>query len=166
MRAATGAASLGVAAAIAAVLSTTTDRFGSGVELAGAGALALLVIALAGRAAGFVPGALVLLGASYALSLEADSGTIDGLAVLVAPALLLVSELAYWSLEGTSVPDERGLVARRLAGLGALVAISALATAMLLASSTIAASGVVLVGVGVLAATGALALCARLARRG
>lgn len=133
----------------------------------GGAAVAALAIGLAGRWASFVPAALVLLGGAYALTLEPGRGTVDGGALLVAPALLVAAELAYWSLEPTSIPPERGLTGARLAALGATVAASTLAAAILVGTSTIEVAGTAaLLAVGVLAATGALALTARLARRG
>jgi hypothetical protein len=76
-----------------------------------------------------VPAALVLLGGQYALVLSVEGATLDGRAAVVAAGLLVVAELAYWSLElRAEITDEPGSYARRLAVL-ALLSLGALALA-------------------------------------
>ncbi len=132
----------------------------------GVASVALLALGLAARWSSLVPTGLVLLGATYALSFGGRGGTVDGGAVLVAPALLLVAELAFWSLETTAITAERGLAARRLAVLGLLLAASTLAATLLLGTTAVDVPGrSALVAAGVAAAAAALALTAGLARR-
>jgi hypothetical protein len=76
-----------------------------------------------------VPAALVLLGGQYALVLSVDGAALDGRAAVVAAGLLVVAELAYWSLElRAEITDEPGSYTRRLAVL-ALLSLGALALA-------------------------------------
>jgi hypothetical protein len=87
----------------------------------------VLAIGLAVRRPIAVPLAVAALGAGYAATLRLDGGPLDGRAPVVAAALFLVAELAYWSLElRDAVADEAGAHLRRL-GLLAALALAALA---------------------------------------
>lgn len=152
-----------MAVTIVVYVSAASPRHAPAPELVGAGSVALLLIALLTRWPSFIPGGVALLAAAYALSL---GGGVDGAAVLVAPALLLVAELAYWSLEAVPIRVERSVLAGRFSALGIVAASTAVTGALLLSTTALAVAGrAVLVAAGVLAATGALALSAKLARR-
>ncbi|MDQ5822214.1 MAG: hypothetical protein M3540_12305, partial [Actinomycetota bacterium] len=90
---------------------------------------------------GLVPWAIVSLGGSYAVSLHGLTG-IDGRAPLVGALLVLVAELAYWSLERrTTVGDEAGLHRRRAVSIVALTCGVAALGAILLALTTVPLGG-------------------------
>ncbi|MGH3080724.1 MAG: hypothetical protein ACRDNH_06250 [Gaiellaceae bacterium] len=132
-----------------------------------AGAAVLAVAILVGRA-GLVAPALVLVAAGYAATLVArDARALDPAAPLVACALLLVAELAYWSVElASSGRAEPRVLLRRLAALVGLAA-----TALALAAGVLAATAMPFGGglawnlIGIIAAAGAIALIAELSRR-
>lgn len=143
------------------------DRYAPGAELLGGAALLALTAGLALRVTSLVPVGLALLGAAYALAVETRGGTVDGGALLVAPALLLAAELACRSLEPRGIRPERSLVAGDAAVLLALLGGSIVAAGLLLSTTALVVGGrAPLVAAGVAAATGALALTASLARRG
>jgi hypothetical protein len=126
---------------------------------------ALLAYALARAGArGIVPG-LVGVAASWSLSAWTRGAGAPGGTVLAAAGVFVAAELAYWSLEQASVPDEAELVARRAAGLalralGALVLVACVLAALGLRPG----GGLVLETVGVLAVVGLLAVVLVLAR--
>jgi hypothetical protein len=134
--------------------------------LVGTAGAAVLALALATARAGLVAPALVLVAGGYAAKLAVrDAGALDGAAPLVGCALLLVAELAYWSVELAGAGrQERPVLLRRLAALLGLAA-----AALVLGSAVLAAAALPLGGglawdvVGVAAAAAALALIARLA---
>jgi hypothetical protein len=134
-----------------------------------AGGLAVLVLAvgLILRTSTTVPAAIVLLGGEYALTLSVEDASLDARAAVVAAGLLVVAELAFWSLElRAEITDEPGSYARRLAVL-ALLALGALALAgILLAVVDLAGRGGLAIEiVGAVAAFGAFVLLWSLARR-
>lgn len=134
------------------------------VAIGGVGVL-LLATALAARLPQLVSWSVVLIGSAYAVALLVRSETIDGTAPLFAVGLLLVAELAYWSVE-TSVPTEPGILSRRIGRLALLALVSGGIAAVVLAASELAVEGgLLLEGLGVLAAGAALALVVALARR-
>ena len=113
-----------------------------------------------------VPAALVALGAGYAALLALEGGALDERAPLVAAALFVVAELAYWSLElRDAVADEPGAYARRLALLAAL-GLGALAVGAGLLAVVDAGGGIGIEVAGAVAAVAALAIVALAARRG
>lgn len=132
-----------------------------------AGATVLAMALLSGRA-GLVAPALILVAVGYAATLVArDVNALDPAAPLVACALLLVAELAYWSVElASSVRAEPRVLLGRLAALVGLAA-----TALALAAGVLAATAIPLGGglvwnlAGMTAAAGAIALIAELSRR-
>lgn len=135
------------------------------------GVAAVLVLALAlwrGWAAPVAWG-LALLAASYALalSLGPERATIDASAPVVAAALLVVGELAYWSLDLRDPGRWEGpLLARRLAVLGVLALVSlALGSLVVTFTSLGVRGGVALTMMGVAAAVATFAVLAGLARR-
>jgi hypothetical protein len=141
------------------------DRYSPGTELFGVAALLALAAGLALRLPALVPVAIALLGAGYALALVGHGDTVDDGVLLVAPALLLVAELGYRSLEPRGIRPERSLVAGDAGVLAALLGGSVVTAGAVLATTTLDVGGrSVLVGAGVVAAAGALTLTASLAR--
>jgi hypothetical protein len=135
------------------------------------GALAALVLAVAlwrGWPT-FVAWALALLATGYALalSLGPERATIDAAAPVVAATLLVVAELAYWSLELRDPGRWEGpLLARRLAVLAALALVSlALGSVVVVVTTVDLDGGLGLTFLGVAAAVATLAILAGLARR-
>jgi hypothetical protein len=112
-----------------------------------------------------VPVAVVLAGAQYGLMLLVRDGAIDAFTPAYSAGLLLLAELAYWSLE-PDVPGERGLAARR-AGLvaAATLAAAGIGAVVLSISELAAEGGLLLEAAGVVAATAVLVLVVLLARR-
>jgi hypothetical protein len=135
------------------------------------GALAVVVLAAALWRGWTTPvaWALALLASGYALSLSLgpDRVTIDAAAPVVAAALLVVAELAYWSLELRDPGRWEGpLLARRLAVLGTLALVSlALGSLVVVFTTLETGGGVGLTFLGVAAAVATLAILAGLARR-
>jgi hypothetical protein len=126
----------------------------------------VLVLALALGRAGLVAPALVLLAAGYAATLVArNASVLDAAAPLVGCGLLLVAELAYWSVELAGAGrEERPVLLRRLTAMLALAAAAlALGAAVLAATALPIGGGLAWNLVGVAAAAAALALIARLA---
>jgi len=138
-------------------------RWANGLAAAVAGAL--LAAGLALRQPVAVPAALLALGGGYATLLGLEGGALDERAPVVAAALFLVAELAYWSLElRDAVADEPGAYARRLALVAAL-GLGALAVGAGLLAVVDAGGGIGLEVVGAVAAVAALAIVALAARR-
>lgn len=106
-------------------------------------------------------------GASWSVSAWTRGSGAPGGTVLAAAAIFVAAELAYWSLEQASVPDEPELLARRAAGL-ALRAVGAVALVSfaLAALGLNAGGGLLLEAVGAAAAVALLALVLLLARAG
>ena len=163
-RASVGAALAAVAASAGltvwlALEPAGPSRYGAGA----AGGLAVLVLAtglLLGWAA-TIPSALLLLGGGYALFLAVEDVALDLRAAGVAATLLVIAELAYWSLElRADVTDEPGSYGRRVAIL-ALLGLGAMAlTAGLLALVDVAGRGGVAIEIaGACAALASLLLC-------
>jgi hypothetical protein len=140
-------------------------RWANGLAAAVAGVL--LAAGLALRQPVAVPAALLALGGGYATLLGLEGGALDERAPVVAAALFLVAELAYWSLElREAVADEAGAYVRRLALLAAL-ALGALAVGagLLAVVDAGGSSGVGLEALGAAAAVAALAIVELSARR-
>ena len=132
--------------------------------------LLLLALALWRGWASAVAWTLALVAALYATGLAAAEGeaVLDSAAPLFAAGLLVVGELAYWSLD-LRLPghDERDLMTRRLTALVALAFVSvALAALVVVVSAFPLGGGVGWRVVGVAAAAATLAIVARLARQG
>lgn len=132
------------------------------------------VIALAVLAAGLVlnlpaaiPTAVGLLGAEYVAILGFETEALDARAPLVAAALLVAAELAYWSLElRIPVVDEAGTYLRRVALLALLaLGVIGVGAVVLTLVEVVAAGGVAVDIVGAAAALVALALLALASRR-
>jgi hypothetical protein len=134
------------------------------------GALALAVLG-ASLAAGWASGiawTLALVGAAYAAALAArGADSVDAAAPLVGAGLLLLAELAYWSVElrGPGY-EERRVVARRLGALTALAFLSVVLGAFVVVlTAAPLGGGLAWDAVGVAAAAGTLAIVAWLAHR-
>ena len=141
------------------------------VEGIGAVAVAGLAVTLVAGKAAPVAGALVLLGAGYALILLVDDPPLDSRAAIVGGALLAIGELGYLSLEARTVVTEKaGAVARRVGSVAilALLALS-LGGALVALVDLLRTGGLAIEVVGAAAAVGAVGLLARAAheaRRG
>jgi peptidoglycan/LPS O-acetylase OafA/YrhL len=135
----------------------------------GVAGLAFVFLAVALGRGGLVTPGLVVLFAGYATSVVVrDSDALDPAAPLVGGALLVVAELAYWSVElRGKQPEDRSVVVRRLATLAALTAGAiGLGAAVLAATALPLGGGLVWNVTGIAAAVAALALIARLAGGG
>jgi hypothetical protein len=131
--------------------------------LAGA---AVLVVALVLRRSGLVAPALLLVAAGYAGTLVLrDADVVDAAAPLVACGLLLVAELAYWSVElaGTGQAEVRALLRRSFALLALAAGALILAAGVMAATAVPFGGGLVWDVVGVTAAAAAVAVIAALA---
>jgi hypothetical protein len=135
----------------------------------GALATGLLALALWRGWPTLVAWSLALLATGYALalSLGPERATIDAAAPVVAAMLIVVAELAYWSLELRDPGRWEGpLLARRLTVLGVLALVSlALGSVVVVLTTVDLRGGVGLTFVGVAAAVATLAILAGLARR-
>jgi hypothetical protein len=158
-----GAAALTVEAAV------TAGRMPLVAAAPGALALLLLGVALWRGWPTFVAWALALLATGYALALALgpERATLDAAAPVVAAALLVVAELAYWSLELRDPGRWEGpLLARRLGMLGVLALVSlALGSVVVVFTTVEIEGGIGLTALGVGAAVATLAILAGLARR-
>lgn len=136
------------------------------VGLLGAVCAVVLAAALLARWPALVAPAAATLGAAYAVVVAANGGSLDLAAPLVAVALLLVCELAYWSheLHATS-PDEPGARALHAAWL-ALLALGSLVpgAALLVLAGAARISGIAVEAAGALAAGAAVMAVVMLAR--
>jgi hypothetical protein len=128
-------------------------------------ALVVLLLGLALRWSAALGAGVALLGAQQAVRLALGSHGLDAWAPLSAGALLLVAELAWWSIE-PRVPAwaQPGLAARRLARVVFTCAgASIVAALVLVVAGAPLSGGVGLELVGVLAAAAALGVVAHVA---
>jgi hypothetical protein len=114
-----------------------------------------------------LPWALLLLGAEYAAQLVVRGGGVDGAAALVGAALLLLGELASWSLDlRTRVREEARSFRLRGLTVAAVTTAGLAAGALALAATDLdAGSGLPWAAVGAAAAVAVVAMIARLTRR-
>ena len=122
-------------------------------------ALVVLVAALVLGWSPLVPVAIASAGGLYAAQLAVDDAPVDASAPVVAAGLLLVTELAYWSLdEREDVTGDPGDALRRLPFV-ALLAIAALVVGglLLVLVDVVQAEGLALDVVGAIAASAILA---------
>lgn len=155
---------------VAAGLAATTVLRADGHELlllsVGGAALVPLLLGLAVRWSPALALGVAILGAQQALRLALGSDELDTWAPASAGFLLLVAELAWWSIE-PRVPawSESWLAPLHLLRVLAICAAGAvLAGLVLVVASSQVEGGVVLELVGVLAAISALAVVAWVAR--
>jgi hypothetical protein len=114
-----------------------------------------------------IPVAICVLATPYVAALGFEIDGLDTRAPLIAAALFVVAELAYWSLElrGT-LADEPGTYLRRVALLALLAVVTVTGGTVVLAIvGAIAARGVAIDLLGAAAAVGAIALLALAAVR-
>jgi len=126
------------------------------------GVLATVVLALGLVAAipSLVPLSAVLLAAGYGSALAIEHRQLDLGAAVVAAGLLLLCELAFWSLElRAAIAADPGSRLLRLAFLLGLAAAAVAACGLVLAAVDLAATGGLLIEiVGALAAVAAIGL--------
>jgi hypothetical protein len=105
-----------VAAGVAAACASAANGLAAGCAAAGAAGVVLMAVGLTGRPVAGVGLGVALLGVAYAMALADGGRGPERLAPLAAGALLLVAELAYWSLELRSrARAEPGLLGARAA---------------------------------------------------
>jgi hypothetical protein len=152
---------------VALAAATALRGDGHEPELVAVGVLAVLVLllGLAVRWSAALVAGIAVLGAQQAVRLALGSHGLDAWTPLSAGALLLVAELAWWSIE-PRVPAwaESGLAARRLARVVFTCAgASIVAALVLVVAGAPLSGGVGLELVGVLAAAAALGVVAHVA---
>ncbi len=153
----------GVACAPLTSPATDSSAVGPAVVIGLAG-VAVLIVGLAGWTPA-VGGGAVLLGAGYGISLLGRGGAFDNGVLVIAPALLLVTEIGYWSLDARIRGAEADWT-RRATRVLALAAAALLAAGGIQAAVALPpARGVGLSALGVAAAIGILAVADRLGRR-
>jgi hypothetical protein len=138
------------------------------VAAAGVLGLGVLLASLAFARPSGVAWALVLLAGEYGGALAAGEDTsVDAAAPLYAGGLLVLAELAYWSLELRGRGrEERRVAVRRLTAVTALAICSVVVGAVVVVVTAVPlGGGLVWDAVGVAAAVGTLAIVALLARR-
>lgn len=130
-------------------------------------ALAVLAGSLAAGSTGGVAWTLGLVAAEYAAALAVRGAeSVDPAAPLIGAGLLVLAELAYWSLERRGPGyEEARVVARRLATLGVLALLSlVLGAFIVVVTAAPLGGGLAWDAVGVAAAGATLAIVAWLAR--
>jgi hypothetical protein len=156
----TAAAALAVGLFLAAVPMTAGGDLAPLQAVAGVAGMAALLACVAGWPAG-IGWSVALLAADYGMTLAGRS-RLDPAAPLEAAGLLLMAELAAWSLEcRTRAPDGPGVLAWRLRRL-ALVEVVALmcGVAVLAVANLPAHGGTTLGAIGVASAVAVLVLAA------
>jgi hypothetical protein len=152
------------AAGIGASLALTADAYRPEFGALTLAAVVLLALGLVGPLPSLLPWPLVILAAAYAWKL--GGGGVDQWAPVYAGGLLVVAELAYWSIElrGRAQDAER-LTERRAALIATLALVAVGAGGLVLAATSLRiGSGVVTDLLGVAAAVAAVAVVAALAR--
>jgi hypothetical protein len=114
-----------------------------------------------------LPWTLLLLGAEYAAPFVVRGGAVDGTAALVGAALLLLGELASWSLDlRTRVREEPASLRLRGLTIAAVTAAGLAVAALALAATDLdTGSGLSWAAVGAASAVLVVAMIARLTRR-
>jgi hypothetical protein len=132
----------------------------------GAAGVLWLLVGLAARWSAALAVGIVFLGAEQAVRLTLGPNTVDPWTPAYAAGLLLVAELAWWSIEPrVAAWPEHGVAPRRLAVVVGMCAAGAVVAALVVvAAGAPLNGGVELELVGVAAAVGALAVVAGLAR--
>ena len=142
--------------------ATATAAVGPAVGVGLAG-VALLALSLAGWTTGIGP-SVVLVAAGYGVSLIGHGSAFDTGVVLVAPAVVIVAELAYWSLDART-PGAEAVWARRAGLLAAQAAVAVIAAAAVEAAVALpSARGFGLSAAGVGGAIGILVIAGRVGR--
>ena len=133
----------------------------------GAAAVALLAAGLVLRWSGGLAIGIALLGAQQATRLALGPDALDQATPLIAGALLLAAELAWWSIE-PRVPAwaEPGVAMRRvLTVFLTCVAATVVSAVVVVAAGARVGGGTLLLLTGIVAATAALGMLAYVARR-
>jgi hypothetical protein len=134
----------------------------------GSVAVAALAVGLLLRWSAALAIGVALLGAQQAVRLALGADALDAWTPVIAAALLLVAELAWWSIE-PRIPAwaQPGVAARRAgAVLLACIAGTLVSAVVVLAAGERVGGGTALEAAGVVAAIGTLAVVAWVARRG
>jgi hypothetical protein len=158
--------SLGVLATVPIARSSDAVQAG-GVRVAAAAVVALVAALVLGWSP-LVPVAIVLVASTYAAQLAVDDAPLDAAAPLLAAGLLVVAELAYWSLEERAhVPGEAGAGLRHSAVVAALGATALLvALLVLLLVDAVRTTGLAIDVLGAAAAAAVLLAIVLFAARG
>lgn len=130
-------------------------------------ALAFLAAGLTARSGAALGWGLAALGGEYAVLFAAQGRALDTTAPVYAAGLVLVAELAFWSVERRIAAwSEPTIAERRLAQLvGVCVGAAAVAALVLVVAAASVGGGLALEAIGVAAAIGALVLLGVLVRR-
>lgn len=135
------------------------------VTVLGIGAWVVLAVALARRWPTLIGWALGLFGASYALELSLRGGAVDASSVPIVAGLVLVTELAFGSLDRALRGASRSLAAWTILRVAGTVAGAALVGALILVASTSTHPGLVVETFGAAAVVGCVAVVAWAAAR-
>jgi len=133
----------------------------------GCTAVAILVVGLLSRWSGALAVGVAVLGGQQATRLALGSDAVDEATPLVATGLLLVAELAWWSIE-PRVPAwwQAAVLARRVVTLVLMCVAALLVSALVVVAAGAPVSGGTLLELtGVVASVAALAVVAAVARR-
>jgi hypothetical protein len=131
-------------------------------------AVFVLTLALIARSAGGIGFSLTALGGSYAVLFAAEGSHLDRVTPVYAAGLILVAELAFWSIDArVAAWSDPELIVWRLARLALACAGAATLASIVVADAAAATGGggVLLEALGVAAAVGAVALVTALVRR-
>jgi hypothetical protein len=150
---------------VAAYAALAGDRFGQVVVGLGVAGTAVLALGLLIRQPLLLPWGIAGVGAGYAVFLSLRADTVDSRAPLVAAALFVAAELAFWSVELGVGRRERAVVLRRVSLLAAEAFATALLAALLLVVAGGARAGLGFEALGVLAAVSSVAIVAVLTAR-
>jgi hypothetical protein len=133
----------------------------------GAAGLATLTAGLLVRSGHVLGWGLAALGAEYAVHFAAEGRVFDAVTPVYAAGLILVAELAFWSIESrVAAWSEPGLVERRLAYVAATAVGAAVVAALaLVVAAASRGGGLVLEAAGVASAIAVVMLLAVLVRR-
>jgi len=147
------------------VRADDSDVRAVGARVAALALLALLAALVLGWSP-LVPVALLLAGGLYGAQLAIDDAPLDAAAPVVAAALLVAAELAYWSLEERErIPGDPGSSLGRAALVAGIGAAALVVSALLLALvDVVSARGLAFDLVGAAAAAAALAAVVLAAR--
>jgi hypothetical protein len=152
--------------AVLALAEGGDDALAVGVRLVALGIVALVAAIVLGWSS-LVAVSLLLLGSAYAVHLSLDDTALDTRAPVLAGGLLLVAELAYWSLEEEA--DVRAEAGESVRHLGHVVLLSlaglAAGSVLLAVADVVRARGLAVDLVGAAAAAGALLVLVLVARR-
>ena len=145
--------------------AASAHRFAGAILAAGALGWAIVALGLLFRIPWLLGWGLALFGAEYATFVRLRGGAVDGRSVFVAAMLLLVAELAFFSIQVRVPSADRGLTVRRTLALIAALIGTGFAGGLVLVISGSANSGVGVEAAGAVAAVLAIAMVVRIAAR-